>query len=1019
MLTFQKLIATLSAFWEKKGCVIHQGHDLEVGAGTFNPATFLRCLGPEPYNTAYVEPSRRPQDGRYGENPNRVQLFHQYQVILKPSAPEVQRWYLESLEAIGLDLKKHDIRFVHSDWESPSLGAWGLGWEVWCDGMEISQFTYFQAIASLPLNPVSAEITYGLERLAMYVQNVDNIFDLKWNEKLTFRDISQASEVEWSMYNFTHATTQMWLTHFNDYENEAKNLIAKNLPIPAYDFVIKASHAFNILDARGVISATERTGYIARIRDLARMVGLEYIASREKLGFPLIKKEKTARKKVAPAPKRARPFNPGKAQDFLLEIGSEELPESFVPIGCRNLEKGMRQLLSDNGLAFKEIKIFGTPRRLAALITGLVEGSAEKKIERKGPPVSLCFDADGKLTPQGQGFFKSLNLTHTSLQDLRKGKAKNLEIQQIKDQEYLFAHLEEPGKSTREILAAHLPKLIIDLDFPKKMRWGSLDITYARPLRWIVALFGKEIIPFHVGDITSGSTSYGHAQLKNSKLPIKEPKAYLATLKKGFALADIEERKESILKQLAAIEKKTQSKALQKERVLHEVLHLVEWPKLTHASFSHNFLKAPQEVLVSEMVHHQKYFPLVDSKGKLKNQFVITADTKPTDLIRKGNQKVLSARLSDGVFLYEQDLKTPLEDFNEKLRVMTFQKDLGSMQDKVFRLTFHVQAINRFLSLADQKKSMRAALLSKADLASLLVGEFPELQGVVGRYLATAQKEDKEVAAALDEQWMPRFEGAPLPETPTGIVLSLADKIDNLLGYFSVGLKPTSSSDPFALRRQTFGLIKIVIEEERSFDLKALLQECATQFAPFKKDPKFLEKTLSEILQFVTTRSKTVFEEYGFKKDEIEAVLQEVCTDPFDQFCKVKALHTFRQKGTEFGKLYEVYKRAKGQLEIPAEAPFNTAYIQEIAEKNLLQALEKLERHWKETLADKNYLLAFQHLATLQPHLAHLFDSVKILADDPKLRNNRIALLQKVFSYFEALLDFSKIQEGVPHASHR
>jgi glycyl-tRNA synthetase len=959
-----------------------------------------------------VEPSRRPQDGRYGENPNRVQLFHQYQVILKPSPPDVQRWYLESLEAIGLDLKKHDIRFVHSDWESPSLGAWGLGWEVWCDGMEISQFTYFQAIASLPLHPISAEITYGLERLAMYVQNVDSIFDLKWNETLTFRDITQASEVEWSMYNFTYASSEMWFNHFNDYENEAKTLIGRHLPIPAYDFVIKASHAFNMLDARGVISATERTAYIARIRDLARLVGLEYIAGREKLGFPLIKKEKPARKKALPSPKLAKAFNPNKAQDFLLEIGSEELPETFVPVGCRNLERMLRQLFTENELSFKEIKIYGTPRRLAAYVTGLVEGSAEKKIELKGPPVTTCFDAAGKLTPQGEGFFKSLTLPLLSLGEIRKGKAKNLEIRQIKDQEYLFAHISQLGKSTREILATHLPKLITSLDFPKKMRWGSLDISYARPLHWIVALFGKEVIPFQVGDVNTGRTSFGHAQLKNTKLLLKEPKTYVSTLKKGFVLVDIEERKESILKQLAAIEKKTQNHALQKEKVANEVLHLVEWPKLTHASFSHVFLKAPQEVLISEMVHHQKYFPLADAKGRLKNQFVITADTKPTDLIRKGNQKVLSARLSDGVFLYEQDLKTPLEDFNEKLKLMTFQKELGTMQEKVIRLTYHAKSINSLLSIADQTKVMRAALLSKADLCSLLVGEFPELQGTVGKYLATVQKEDKEVAAALEEQWMPRFEGAPLPKTPCGTVLSLADKIDNLLGYFSVGLKPTSSSDPFALRRQTFGLIKIVIEEERSFDLKALLEECALQFSTLKKDPAAREKTILEILQFITARAKSVFEEYGYKKDEIDAVLQEVCTDPFDQFCKVKALHEFRKKGPEFAKLFEVYKRAKGQLEVPAQTPFTSALIQEPAEKNLVQALEKLQKHWRETLIDKNYLLAFQHLATLQPHLAHLFDTVKILADDPKLRNNRIALLQKVFSNFEELLDFSKIQGG-------
>jgi glycyl-tRNA synthetase len=1004
MLTFQKLIAQLSNFWEKKGCVIHQGHDLEVGAGTFNPATFLRCLGPEPYNTAYVEPSRRPQDGRYGENPNRVQLFHQYQVILKPSPPEVQKWYLESLEAIGLDLKKHDIRFVHSDWESPSIGAWGLGWEVWCDGMEISQFTYFQAIASLPLNPISAEITYGLERLAMYIQNVDNIFDLQWNDTLTFRDISHASEIEWSVYNFSEASTEMWQRHFNDFEKEAKTLIARHLPIPAYDFVIKASHAFNMLDARGVISATERTGYIGRIRDLARLIGIEYVASREKLGYPLLKKEKPVKKKTVSPSKISKTFNPKKRADFLLEIGSEELPESFVPIGVRNLERAIRGLLQEEELSFEEVNVFGSPRRLAVLVKGLVEGTESKKLEKRGPPVSLCFDSSGKLTQQGEGFLKSCNLSASSLSSIRSGKVKGLEIRTIKEQDYLFAEIPVHGKSTMQILAHTLPTLILNIDFPKKMRWGTSEISYARPLQWIAALFAAHVIPFSVGEHLSGRYSFGHSQLKPQKLILKDAKSYVATLKKGFVLVDIEERKKSILKQLDLIEKKVHGIALEKERVLNDVLYLVEWPKLTFASFATDFLRAPQEVLISEMVHHQKYFPLADRNGKLKNQFVITADNTPSELIRKGNQKVLSARLSDGVFLYEQDLKAPLENFNEKLGVMTFQKEMGSMLNKVMRLTKHVKILNRVLAIADDKKALRAALLSKADLASALVGEFPELQGTAGRYYALAQKEEREVADALEEQWMPKQEGAPLPKTPSGIILSLADKVDNLLGYFSVGLKPTSSSDPFALRRQTFGLIKILVDNEKSVDLQKLFAECSFEFPSFNAD------ILEEILHFVVSRAKTVFEEYGFKKDEVEAVLRATHFDPFDQYMKVKALHQFRKR-PEFGKLFEVYKRAKGQLAKSAESPFDPALLQEGAEKTLYHHIEDLQKNWKQTLQDKRYTSAFDHIAKLQPHLAHLFDTVKILADDPTLRNNRIALLQKVFSYFEELLDFSKIQE--------
>jgi len=254
MVTFQEILRKLNLFWENQGCVIHQGYDLEVGAGTFNPATFLRCLGPEPYKAGYIEPSRRPTDGRYGENPVRLQHYFQYQVILKPSPANIQDLYLQSLEAIGFDLSQHDMRFVHDDWEAPTLGAWGLGWEVWMDGMEVTQFTYFQCVGGIDLKPISGEITYGIERLSTYLMGIDSTFNLPWTDDFTYGDIYHRSEVEWSQYNFEEADTAMWFKHFDDFEKEAKRLMERNLPLPAYDFVMKASHAFNMLDARGAIS---------------------------------------------------------------------------------------------------------------------------------------------------------------------------------------------------------------------------------------------------------------------------------------------------------------------------------------------------------------------------------------------------------------------------------------------------------------------------------------------------------------------------------------------------------------------------------------------------------------------------------------------------------------------------------------------------------------------------------------------------------------------------------------------
>ncbi len=296
MITFQQIILKLQQYWSDQGCALLQPYDMEVGAGTSHTATFLRSLGPEPWRAAYVQPSRRPKDGRYGENPNRLQHYYQYQVVLKPSPPNILELYLGSLEALGLDLKQNDVRFVEDDWENPTLGAWGLGWEVWLNGMEVTQFTYFQQVGGIECKPITGEITYGIERLAMYLQDKENVYDLVWTTSkeqgvervLTYGDVYHQNEVEQSRYNFEHSDADTLLRHFADYEAGAKRLIDAELALPAYEQVLKAAHTFNLLDARGAISVTERAAYIGRIRNLARAVAASYYESRERLGFPML-----------------------------------------------------------------------------------------------------------------------------------------------------------------------------------------------------------------------------------------------------------------------------------------------------------------------------------------------------------------------------------------------------------------------------------------------------------------------------------------------------------------------------------------------------------------------------------------------------------------------------------------------------------------------------------------------------------------------------------------------------------
>lgn len=1014
MLNFQEMIAALTAYWANQGCCVHQGYDLEVGAGTFNPATFLRCLGPEPYKAVYVEPSRRPKDGRYGENPNRLQAYYQMQVILKPSPSDIQDLYLKSLETIGLDLSRHDIRFVHDDWENPTIGAWGLGWEVWADGMEVTQFTYFQAIGGLPVHPVSGEITYGLERLALYIQGVDSFFDLKWNDELLYGELFQRNEWEWSRYNFQESTPDLWLRHFDDFEKEAKQLIAKELPIPAYDFVMKASHAFNMLDARGVISITERTGYMARIRHLARMVAEASIKSREAQNFPLLRAKPTAPSK-ATSPPPSPPFSANERRTFLLEIGSEELPATFVPIGLAHLKAKMEALLSEQGLSFKSIQGFATPRRLALVVEELASGTSATEQERKGPPTAAAFDAQGAPTAIGLGFFRSIGEPPATLSEIGEKKRAHLEIRSIKGTPYLFALLSKEGISTRALLAEKLPELILHLDFPKKMRWGDLSIEYARPLRWLVALYGEEVLPFQIAHLHSGRISYGHRQIAPQSISLAHAEEYVEQLRRHFVMVDIEERKTSILSQVAILEEEVEGRVVAKEKVLSEVLHLVEWPFCIALTFDPSYLKAPKEVLISEQIEHQRYFPLLAENGELLPRFIVVCNNRPSEEIARGNERALAPRLADGLFLFQQDLKTPLATFGEKLKEITFQKELGSIAEKARRIERNAEILHELLHFPPRLLPLvkRAAALCKADLATELVGEFPHLQGTIGRLYALESGEAQEVAEAIYEHWMPTKEGGALPQTPCGILLSLAEKFDNLLGCFALGFVPTSSSDPYALRRQSFGIVKILLENRLHLPLKETLRRCFTAFLenPFlnatehrrMSDQK--EALFDQIFLFIQNRFKTVLSEEKLQKEEMDAALGAQADDLFKQAELAFALRDLRRQAPEqFELLFQNQTRIRKILHAqPSErVDVNPAYFREEAERVLFEKITRLKSDLRSLSLEgrEAYLGAFRRLLELSEPLEEFFNQAKVLDEDLTLRRNRLALLTATLECF-------------------
>ncbi len=879
----------------------------------------------------------------------------------------------------------------------------------------------------------------------MYIQGVDSLFDLQWNHEVTYGDIYKRSEFEWSHYNFTEADTAMWLRHFEEFEAEAIRLIARHFPIPAYDFVMKCSHAFNILDARGVISVTERTAYIARIRNLAKALAESWIESRQRLSFPLMRNHRKRSEVAIPAV--SEKHDPSEKRDFLLEIGSEELPATFVPIGMQQLESHMRSLLQENELPFEHLEVFGTPRRLAVRVTQLAGGTEGKRIERKGPAIAAAFESDGRPSKAGEGFFRSLQFDKPTLSQIERGEIPGLEIRTIKGSGYLFATLEQKGIATRQLLAHNLRKLILGLEFPKKMRWSDLDIEYARPLKWIAALYGNEIIPFVVGDIVSSNLTYGHRQMAPLPLELSNPQEYTDLLRKHSVIADVKERAESIEMQLGKVEHSFNAKVIAKERVMHQVLHLVEYPFITVGNFDKKYLQTPKEVSISEMVEHQKYFPLADLQGNLIPHFAIVCNNTPSDLIRAGNQKALSPRLSDGMFLYEEDLKIPLSQFNEKLKHLIFQKELGSVWEKVKRVTGLAEILHNYLPICELDILRRAASLCKADLASHLVGEFPELQGTAGKLYALKGGEKEATALAIEEHWMPRGEKAPLPKTPCGVLLSMAEKIDNFLSCFALDLKPTSSSDPYALRRQAIGMLKMLIEGELHLPIYKAFKE---GFAIFRKTPYLSDKIkkeieeregtiLSDLISYFLNRFRTLLHEYGFDKDEVEATLSQGINDPYDIFRKLKALHEFRKTHHDaFLNILELFTRTKKILlsqnpelspgwisnqlggtffDENRYPPVEPTLFKNTTEEQVYATVLSIKKKFHVDLVDRRdpkgrqWKEAFIALAQLHQPVNTLFEHVKIIDDDPSIRTNRLSLLQEIWDLCEELADFSKIQE--------
>ncbi|MEN8098163.1 MAG: glycine--tRNA ligase subunit beta, partial [Chloroflexota bacterium] len=801
-LSFQDMTLKLLSFWADHGCLIWQPYNVQVGAGTFNPATVLRVLGPEPWNVAYIEPSVRPDDGRFGENPNRMQLHYQLQVILKPDPGNPQELYLDSLKAIGIDARKHDIRFVEDNWESPALGAWGLGWEVWLDGQEITQYTYFQQAGGMELDPVAVEITYGLERILIALQGRDSVWDLDWGQDISYGDVLLQSEKEHCDYYFNVANVSALKEIFDHYESEAKRVLDAGLVIPAHDYVLKCSHLFNVMDTRGAIGVTERATYFRRMRNIARRVSRAYVAQREEMGFPFIKEQ------ITPdlTDKVKHEFvSPSEPSPFLLEIGTEELPTADVDSAINQFKKVVPQWLKDLRLEHGQIQVTGTPRRITVQVDALAPKQQDSMQEIKGPPVDRAFDASGSPTRAVLGFAQRHHVEVDSLAQ-----------KEIGNKRYVVALVSSLGQAAPKVLSESLPSLISSLRFGRPMRWLTGDnVSFSRPIRWFVSFLGDEVVPFNYAGLESGRISRLLRPQGSPEIAIDSASSYLQQMAEGGVVLDPAERAEMILEQAHKLADKVGGEIDLIPGLLEEVTNLVEKPTAIMGQFSEEHLALPRDILVTVMRKHQRYFPVISKDdGSLLPYFVAVRNGDGTneEVVREGYEQVIKARFADAEFFFQDDTQGHLESFLPRLDTLTFQEQLGSMLDKTRRLEGLADYIGSQVSLSrnDQQTVQRASTLCKADLATKMVVEMTSLQGTVGRDYAELSGESPQVAQAIAEHYMPTSQGGAIPTSPAGAVLSLADRIDSLVGLFAVGMRPTGSADPYGLRRAGLGVIQIL-----------------------------------------------------------------------------------------------------------------------------------------------------------------------------------------------------------------
>ncbi len=993
-LDFQSIILKLQQFWNDQGCLIWQPYYTQVGAGTMNPATFLRVLGPEPWKVAYVEPSVRPDDGRYGENPNRLQMHTQFQVILKPDPGNPQEIYLQSLQALGVDPAEHDIRFVEDNWESPVLGAWGLGWEVWLDGQEITQFTYFQQAGGISLEPVSVEITYGLERIAMALQKVNNFKDIQWNSERTYGEIHLEGEREHSKYYFEVADVARLRQMFDLYEAEANASLNLGLVLPAHDNVLKCSHIFNILDTRGAVGVTERQALFSRMREISRKVAEAYYQQREEMGFPW-KTETHIAEQAVPQAEVIEGALTGTAP-FLFEIGCEELPVADLKSVLKQLNQHIPTLLDELRLTHTDVVVSGTPRRLVVSVAELALKQADLAQVVKGPPAERAFNPDGTPTKAAEGFArgKGVDVSELKVSEMDGGRYVTLEVHQA-------------GRATIQVLAESLPSVISNLKFEKSMRWNESKVAFSRPIRWLLALLGDQLIPFRYAGLISQKQTRGLRFHEPEIIVVKNPAHYFELLRKQNILIDVEERRTAIQQQVSQkiIELEASENRLDEE-LLDEVTMMVESPTAFVGSFEEGYLELPSEVLISVMKKHQRNFPVFDKNGNLMKFFigVRNGDDQHLEQVIIGNEQVVRARFADAAFFIKEDLKSDLEDLRQSLSGLTFQFKLGSMLDKTERIEKIIPNLIKFFDLKvnEARITRRAGHLCKADLMSHMVIEMTSLQGVMGQYYALKSGESEEVAKAINEHYQPRFPGDQMPGSRPGLVLSIADRLDTLAGLFAAGLAPTGTKDPFAQRRAALGLVQMLIAWDLDFDLREGIKLAASAL-PIEMKPE----TYQACLTFINGRLQSNLLEQGYRYDVVAAVLAAQGHNPA---AAVRAIQTLQDwiKRSDWEQILPTYSRCvRITRDLTTIYHVSPVLLKEDSERELYAGLLSISNFERRPGSMADFFHVFM---PLMPVINQFFDEVLVMVDDQQVRENRLGMLQGIALLAQGVADFSLLE---------